>query len=174
MASWHGLYLSQPIAHSSSNNRIENNRGFENQMKTLKKYALLLIALLTSATILAITTLKVFADDPAPVLKIQQVAQTQFSITITNGTNVNYEIYWTPVLGDEGNYPWQLLDSADLGVTNWVFDVGTWPVGFFRGSIGNDWDSDSVLNWMDANPRDNSIGALTIIIDSPLNGTVFQ
>jgi len=143
-------------------------------MKTLRTYWLLAASLFAAGLFAALTTLNVWADDPAPVLKIQQVAPTQFSITITNGTNVNYEIYWTPVLGDEANYPWQLLDSAEIGVTNWVFDVGTWPTGLFRASIGNDWDSDSVLNWMDANPKDSSIGALTIIIDSPLNGTVFQ
>jgi len=48
----------------------------------------------------------------------------------------------------------------------------------FTGSLTDvcpgDSDGDGVPDWMDANPYDPTVGALTITIDSPSNGTVFQ
>jgi hypothetical protein len=75
---------------------------------------------------------------------------------------------------NDQNYPWQLLDSGNPGETNWTVDGGTWSALYFIGAVGNDWDSDGIPNYMDANPHDASVGALTITIDSPLNGTVLQ
>lgn len=142
-------------------------------MKTQKKYALVLLSLATSATILALTSLKVFADDPAPVLKIQQIAPTEFSITITNSVSTNYTLYWTPALAD-ANYPWIVLTNASPGESNFVVDVGGWNIGFFRVMLGNDGDGDGVVEWLDAQPGNSSVGILSITIDNPLNGATFN
>ena len=47
-------------------------------------------------------------------------------------------------------------------------------IGFMRAAIRSDWDGDGVQNYRDGNPSDASVGALTITIDSPTNGTVFN
>ncbi len=143
-------------------------------MKILNKYWLAVAGVVSVGTLVVIATLTVSADVPAPVLRIQALGSNQFSITITNGvTNINYEVYWTPAIGDPG-FQWQLLDSGAQGETNWTYDVGTCPVGFFRVSVGNDWDGDGVLNWMDASPLNSGLGSLSITIDSPLNGFTFN
>jgi hypothetical protein len=73
-------------------------------------------------------------------------------------------------LGD-ANYPWQLLGepSAD---TNWIVDGGEWPLGFFSVSIEQFYNG--VPDYALADPNNPSLGALTITIDSPANGSTIQ
>lgn len=111
---------------------------------------------------------------PPPVLTIKSLGGNQFSITITNGvTNGAYVLHWTPVLNNP-NYPWEPLSLGDVGETNWTVDGSEWTSSFFKIVVGTDQDGDSVPDWQDANPYDPTIGILSVIIDSPLNGTVLQ
>ena len=60
------------------------------------------------------------------------------------------------------------------GQTNFTVSEGMMLSGFFEAAIGTDWDGDGIPNYMDGNPIDPNVGALTITIDSPANGTVFN
>lgn len=108
-----------------------------------------------------------------PVITLQKLSGTQYSITITNAANTNYTLMWTPSLGD-ANYPWQVITNGSLGQTNFTVDAGVWPIGFFQILTGDDTDLDSFPTWMDADPLNSAIGALTITISSPTNGASFQ
>ena len=115
-----------------------------------------------------------WADVPAPVLQASLVSTNQVNVLITNGVSTaNYELYWTPVLSDPV-YPWTLLAIGTLGQTNFGVLMNSSELGFIRAAIGSNWDGDSAPNYMDGNPSDASVGALTITIDSPTNGTVFN
>lgn len=141
-------------------------------MKTIS-HAWIVSALLLAALAGSITTLNVLAGDP-PVLSIKSSGGNQFSITVTNAVSpTNYTLYWTPVLVDT-NYPWLAVATNAPGQTNFVMDMGPWPVGFLRVMVGLDGDNDSVPDWMDAQPDNSGIGVLSVTIDSPLNGSVFQ
>ena len=111
---------------------------------------------------------------PQPVLTIGTIGTNVFNISITNGVGfANYEIYRADSL-DSLAYPWTLHLIGSLGQSNFTVTSGNSYSGFFRAAVGNDWDGDGVPNYMDANPSDALVGALTIIIDSPTNGTVFN
>lgn len=113
-------------------------------------------------------------DVPAPVLQATLASSNQVNVLITNGlSTANYELYWTQVLGDPV-YPWALLQSGTLGQTNFSVPMYSTEIGFIRAAIGTNWDGDSAANYMDGNPSDPLVGALTITIDSPTNGTVFN
>lgn len=104
-----------------------------------------------------------------PVLTISK-SGTNFVVGITNGTNTAYyELYHTPVLGDAA-YPWTLLIMGTQGQTNFTLAPGANPHAFFFVGEGNDWDSDGIENYRDANPNGTNVGQLAITIDSPANG----
>lgn len=120
-----------------------------------------------------VAALTMFAT-PQPVLLIAPVGSSQLSITITNGDVLaNYEIYRTPVLADV-NYPWTLEIVGDVGQTNFTVDMGDDPIGFFQALVGSDADGDGIENYRDGDPNDPTVGALSITIDSPVNGGVFN
>jgi hypothetical protein len=125
-------------------------------------------AVITSLGLLIYTAL---ADDP-PVLTISNLGSNNFSVTITNATNLtnDYLLEWTPILADT-NYPWLVVATNEPGATNWIMDMGAWPMGYLRVAVGWDGDGDLVPSWKDANPYDPSIGILSVTIDSPLNGS---
>lgn len=109
-----------------------------------------------------------------PVLTISKTGANQYSVVITNGTNTAYyELYHTPVVADAA-YPWMLLVIGTQGQTNFSVDGGPTMAGFFFVGVGNDWDGDGVQNYRDANPLSTNFGQLTITVDSPTNGVVFQ
>lgn len=109
-----------------------------------------------------------------PVITITSIGTNQFLIGITNGvTNATYALHWRPALNNT-NYPWQIIATNDVGQTNFSVDVGLWDFGYFRVSVGADADGDGVPDWADANPNDPNFGYLSLTIDSPLNGAVFQ
>jgi hypothetical protein len=124
---------------------------------------------------LATGTIIALADVPQPVLTITPTNTNQFLLTITNGvTNINYEIYKTPLLGDEANYPFTLHLIGELGQTNFTVNMGPETTGWWRAGIGLDWDSDSVPNAIDGNPHASNVGALSVTIDSPTSGQLLQ
>ena len=109
-----------------------------------------------------------------PVLTIAPLGTNQFSIVITNGASTtNYTLLWTPAL-DDANYPWVVLGAGGVGQTNFTVDGGVWPLGFFEVLVGGDSDLDGVPEWIDGQPSNPNVGALTVTIDSPLNGATFQ
>lgn len=112
--------------------------------------------------------------DPPPVLTIAPQGGSQYSIIVTNATSpTNYTLFWRPSLTDS-NYPWQVVGYGGIGETNLTVDAGVWPVGFFKVLVGGDQDGDLVPEWMDAQPQNPAVGALTVTIDSPLNGTTLN
>ena len=145
-------------------------------MKTRKKKNLILW-LPSGLAVIALSSWAIWdalGDVPAPVLKATLVSTNQVDVLITNGVGTaNYELYWTPVLSDPV-YPWTLLAIGTLGQTNFGVLMNSSEIGFIRAAIGTNWDGDSAPNYMDGNPSDASVGALTITIDSPTNGTVFN
>jgi hypothetical protein len=129
-------------------------------------------ALLTGLLSLAVIR-TVFATNE-PVLTISKTGANQYEISITNGTNnAYYELYHTPVLADTA-YPFILLTTNAQGQTNFTVNAGVNLTGFFVVGVGRDWDGDGIENYRDANPISTNIGQLSITIDSPTNGMVFQ
>lgn len=123
------------------------------------------------ATLVALLAYECLATPP--VITFQKLSGTQYSITITNAVSTNYTLMWTPSLGDT-NYPWRVLTNGSSGQTNFTVDAGVWPLGFFQVLTGDDTDLDSIPVWMDADPLNSAIGALTITINSPTNGATLQ
>jgi len=110
---------------------------------------------------------------PQPVLSITRTNTNQFFILITNGvTNASYELYRRPAL--DPFYPWTLHIMGSQGQTSFLANMGLEYSGFFVVTVGNDWDGDGIENYRDANPNDTNIGVLTITIDNPTNGSVFN
>jgi len=108
-----------------------------------------------------------------PYLTITPTNANQALITVLNDTNPgNYELWWTPVLADP-NYPWTLQSVGLVGQTNFIVNMDS-PTAFFRAVVGSDADGDGVPNYMDGDPNNAAVGALTITIDSPLTGNVFN
>ena len=108
-----------------------------------------------------------------PFLTVTPTNGTQLVITVLNDTNPgNYDWWWTPVLVDQ-NYPWILHTVGSAGQTNFVVNMVS-PTAFFRAVIGSDADGDGVPNSQDGDPNNPAVGILTITIDSPLAGIVFN
>jgi len=109
---------------------------------------------------------------PQPVLSITALGTNQFQIGITNGvTNALYELHWRPVLED-ADYPWLLLTTNETGQTSFWIDGSEYASGFFRASVGTNYNG--IWDFQLANPNDPSLGPLAITIDSPTNGMVLQ
>jgi hypothetical protein len=143
-------------------------------MKILKKHWRTFAWLLGGVTAAVVATLSTFADVPQPVLTIAPLGTNHFNVAITNGiASTNYTLFWTPALGN-ANYPWQVLGVGATGETNFIVDANVWSVGFFRVTIGADADGDGIPDWQDGQPFNPSVGNLSITIDSPLTGTVFN
>lgn len=114
------------------------------------------------------------AQVPVPGLTVGW-SGTNLLLVITNGSStVNYEIERTPILGDDENYPFTLHLIGTLGQTSFVANLGIETRGYFRAAVGSDFDSDGVPNAIDGQPNNGSVGALTITIDSPTNGSNIQ
>lgn len=127
------------------------------------------------AALSCLTTVVVVAQSvPDPGLTITVFNTNQLQLKITNGVGTaNYEIYRTPIL-DDPTYPWTLHLIGTLGQTNFTADMGIETIGFFKATAGLDWDGDGIPNWLDAQPGNTNVGALTITIDSPVDGANLQ
>jgi hypothetical protein len=137
-------------------------------MKPPTKLACLLAALSCLCAAVVATS------EDAPVLKITKIDTNVFEIGVTNGTNTGfYELYHAPVLADPA-YPFTLLQVGSQGQTNFQVTNVVNVAGFYWIGVGNDFDGDGVTNAADANPHSTNFGSLTILIDSPTNGGVFQ
>jgi hypothetical protein len=107
----------------------------------------------------------------APVLTIAPLGTNQFFISITNGiTNGNYEVWWTPVLGDTVDYPWTAAAVGAPGQTNFTLNMSVFQTGFFQGVQ----DTNSIPLWEAADPHNPGAGILNVWIDSPANGATLN
>jgi hypothetical protein len=120
------------------------------------------------------TPLQQPAYDPTSgfTLSTPVIQGTNLFLTLSNGDpTISYDIYYTPTLSPAPS--WSIIVTGAIAQTSYNVPIrGT--QGYLRGAVGGDWDGDGVPNWMDADPRSTNIGALTITIDSPANGTIFQ
>jgi hypothetical protein len=133
------------------------------------------LCLLIAAGGLMFVVMRASAQVPQPGLTVALSSTNQLQIVITNGSSlVNYEIYRTPVLGDDLTYPFLLHIIGNQGQTSFVASFGIETRGWFRAAVGSDWDGDGILNYLDAQPSSTNVGILSITIDSPLHGTVFN
>lgn len=126
---------------------------------------------LAASLAIAASLLTVLAQSE-PVLSIASLGTNQFQVTITNGVpDARYELWWTPAL-NEPSCPWDWLDVGDPGQTNFWVDGGLCPAVFFQVTVGQSYNG--IWDYQLANPNDPSLGALSIVIDSPTNGMVLQ
>jgi hypothetical protein len=94
-----------------------------------------------------------------------------FSLTVTNGiSGGNYEILWTPDLGDTVDYPWTWIAVGRPGQTNFTVNMGVYDVGFFAGNL----DTNTIPLWEAADPRNPNAGILNVWIDNPTNGATLN
>lgn len=120
---------------------------------------------------IAVLIASTLADEPQPVLTIAPTGTNQFLISVTNASPAaTYELYHTPVLGDVVN-PWTLSVTGALGQSNFIVSKTLEASGFWRASVGTDWDGDGIPNWLDGDPNNSGIGALSVTITSPTTGT---
>jgi hypothetical protein len=134
-------------------------------MKTLRSHRIALGTICASGLIMAATIFDA-RSQTAPVLTIAALGTNQFSVTITNGVSAgNYEVWWTPVLADP-DYPWTTLAVGTSGQTNFNLNMGVYDTGFFQAVQ----DTNAIPLWEAANPTNQSLGILTVLIDSPTNG----
>jgi hypothetical protein len=112
-------------------------------------------------------------SDPPFGLTIQVTNANQLYLRITNGlSTTNYEIYRRITLDPTNQWTPHLVGSN--GQFNFLVNMGIDLFGFFEARLGNDADGDHVANSVDGNPYNSAVGALTITIDSPANGTNLQ
>jgi hypothetical protein len=148
---------------------LETSKKQDKNMNNTKRLWMVLVAVL-GLGLAAVITKTALAQVPPPVLTISPLGSNQFSVLITNGVSTtNYTLLWTPALGDS-LYPWLVLGAGGVGETNFTVDAGEWPVGFFQVLVGGDSDGDGVPEWIDGQPFNPNVGALSVTIDYPTNG----
>lgn len=127
---------------------------------------------LAAGLAVAVSVLTVLAQSQ-PVLTIAPMGGSQYQVSVTTNADAGarYELWWVPAVNDP-LYPWQMIGVGDPGQTNLWVDGGLWPAGFFQVSVGQNYNGIWDYQW--ANPNDPTLGALTIVIDSPTNGMVLQ
>jgi hypothetical protein len=141
-------------------------------MKIIKNHWLTTVSLtLISAALLIAAYCAMAQTAPPPGVTISALGSNQYSVVITNGVLTNYELRWTPVLGD-CNYPWQLIALNTNGATNFQVDGGEFTAGFFAATVEQTFNG--VPDYELANPNNPSLGILTVTITSPTNGAVIQ
>jgi hypothetical protein len=127
--------------------------------------------LFLAAALAATGGLSVLAQTNGPALTVLRQSTNQVKLTITNAVvGVAYELYRTPVLGDELNYPWTLEQLGSVNQTNFYSYSDIEAAGFYKATTA-DWDSDGIPNYQDAQPNNAAVGRLTITIQFPTNGS---
>lgn len=87
-------------------------------------------------------------------------------ITIWNNQGpANYDLWWTPALANP-DYPWQWIAVGSPGQTNFIVTM-TYPTSFYLAIQ----DTNAIPLWESANPTNQSLGILSVLIDSPTNGS---
>ncbi len=110
---------------------------------------------------------------PLPALKISLLSTNQVLLQITNGLSTElYEVYRRLDLVDPA-YEWVFQTNGVAGQTNFTATFDEFVAGFFKATLP-DWDADGVPNWQDGDPEDPNVLTLSITIDSPATGTIFN
>jgi hypothetical protein len=139
-------------------------------MKTTKLSLGSAIGVLLAAVMLTLRAQSV----PQPVMTISNPTTNQFSVVITNGvTTTNYTLFWSEALNDV-NYPWRVVSVGALGQTNFSINAEGFPIGYFEILVGSDRDGDGIPESIDADPNDAAIGALSLTITYPANGSTIE
>jgi hypothetical protein len=139
-------------------------------MKTIKRNWITLAGIFGGGLIVVVAALTALSQT-APVLTITATGTNQVSITITNGVSTNnYDLYWTPVLGNTVDYPWKASVIGSTGQTNFIVNKSVWQSQFFRVLV----DTSGIPVYELADPNNPGAGILTVFIDSPTNGAVLQ
>jgi hypothetical protein len=137
-------------------------------MKTMKRHWTALNVTAGCGLLIVATALTVLAQT-APVLTITSLGTNQYSIVFTNNIGTSsYDLQWTPVLVN-ADYPWTWAAIGTPGQTNYVV-TSTYPTAFFRTIL----DTNSIPLWEGADPNNPALGALSITIDTPANGSTLQ
>lgn len=101
-----------------------------------------------------------------PALTIAPATSNQLTITITNPAPGSYELWTTPVLGDDEDYPWTIMAVGTNGQNSFTIPIPVYPAGFYQATL----DTNAIPLWEAADPNNQSAGILNIWIDSPTNG----
>lgn len=101
-----------------------------------------------------------------PYLLIAPAGTNQFLITVLNDQGpANYEIWTTPTLE---NPSWSMVGNPGIpGQTNFTVNTSVYYTGFFRALQ----DTNAIPLWEAANPTNQALGVLSVVIDSPANGS---
>jgi hypothetical protein len=136
-------------------------------MKTTKRN-LTAWAGICAACLIAVAALTALAQT-APVLSITPSGTNQFSINITNNIGMaTFDLQGTPLLANP-DYPWTWAAIGTPGQTNFVV-TAVYDSGFYRAIL----DTNSIPLWEAADPNNPSLGALSITIDTPINGSTLH
>jgi hypothetical protein len=139
-------------------------------MKTIRSHWIKIVGICGGALIVVVAAITALSQT-APVLTIAATGTNQVSITITNGVSTNnYDLYWTPVLGNPAAYPWKAAVIGSTGQTNFIVNMSVWQQQFFRVLV----DTNGIPIYELADPNNPSAGILAVFIDSPANGAVLQ
>ena len=127
---------------------------------------------LGAGTVITFIAFNLFADAPPPALTISSLGSNQFLVTVTNSVNTtNYTLFWTPVLGNETEYPWEAISTGAVGQASFTISGGGYQVGFFQVALIS---SSGVPPWEAADPSNPNSPILSVNIVSPANGSVVQ
>jgi len=138
-------------------------------MKIIGKNWIAFAAIFGSGLIIIVTALTA-RSQIAPVLTITPLGTNQFSVGFTNNIGTaSYDLQWTPVLANP-DYPWTWAAIGTPGQTNYQLNMGNYQTAFFRTLL----DTNSIPLWEAADPNNPALGALTITIDTPANGSTLQ
>jgi hypothetical protein len=127
-------------------------------MKTLKKLWAPFALIFGAVLVLCLLTAGILFGQTAPGLNIAIIPSNQVSLTITNGTsNGLYQIYFTQFLEDIPD-SWTLFTNGTTGQTNFIASMEDFERGYFK-AVNN-------TNFLPP--------AITVIIQSPANGSIIQ
>jgi hypothetical protein len=108
-------------------------------------------------------------NDGPPRLTVTRLPTRELRLTITNaGGSNSYDLLHRPAF--DPDRPWQITGVGSNGQSNFVMSLGGERTRFFGARVSPDDDGDGVSNWMDANPTNAAIGALSVTITYPGNG----
>jgi len=122
----------------------------------------------------AFSTVLIRSAGADPGLSVSLISSNQVRITVTNAlAGETYVLYRRDDLNElqgTNDTRWKPVQIGAPGQTVFTNDFGIFLMGFLRTVSGTNWDADAAVNWIDADPLNSSIGALTVTIESPANG----
>lgn len=125
-------------------------------MRTLKKNWSKLVGAITLASLVVYACISVWGQT-APGLRIAVTGTNQVTITVTNAvTNAQYQLYYREFL--DTNSDWLFLTGGAVGQSNFPVNIGDTVQGFFQATYNPGFTPPTI----------------TVIIQSPLNGSVIQ